>query len=277
MSSAAPTIVTLSAEDLDQLRVCIKSRSLQEKLSAIKNPHGAILMTATPNPTQRLLSMFEDDAKEQLSLYFKDPTQPFTTLQSIPFLKRDERREAHNLIRQISNDKLDSGFDNETSRINVFVRKTPSKHQENQRPRQQKAQQKRPPTKISPHSNTNGVHKTTPRNKSAARSLASRITPSTPLTAEQKAKLARHMESAAQVTAQNEAAAAEARAKRRPVKPCEFKTMDWSHGKVTYKCTNKAVPEPELTPEEIAEQAERKRNAVPPHKRGAASQAKNDE
>ena len=57
MSSAAPTIITLSAEDLDQLRVCIKSRSLQEKLSAIKNPHGAILMTATPNPTQRPLDM----------------------------------------------------------------------------------------------------------------------------------------------------------------------------------------------------------------------------
>ncbi|KAG9530811.1 hypothetical protein KCU93_g2432, partial [Aureobasidium melanogenum] len=273
MSSTAPTIITLSAEDLDQLRVCIKSRSLQDKLSAIKNPHGAILMTATPNPTQRLLSMFEDGAKEKLSLYLKDPTQPFTTLQSIPLTKRDERREAHNLIRQLSNDKLDSGLDNETSRINVFVRETPSKHQDNQRPRQQKVQQKRPPTKASPHSNTNGVHKTTPRNKPAARSLASRITPSTPLTAEQKAKLARHMESAAQATTQKKAAAA----KRQPVKPCEFKRMDWSHGEVIYKCTNPVVPEPELSPEEIAEQAERRKNAVPPHKRGAASQAKKDE
>ncbi|KAG9964440.1 hypothetical protein KCU61_g2887, partial [Aureobasidium melanogenum] len=264
MSSTTPTIITLSAEDLDQLRVCIKSRSLQKKLSAIKNPHGAILMTASPNHTQRLLSMFEDDAKEKLSLYLKDPIQSFTTVQSIPLLKRDERREAHNLIRQLSNDKLDSGLDNETSRINVFVRKIPSKQQENYHPRQQKAQQKRSHIRASPHSNTNGVHKTTPRNKPAARSLASRITPSTPLTAEQKDKLAKHMESAARVTAQKEAAAA----KRQHVKPFEFKTMDWSHGEVTYKCTSKVVPEPELTPEELAEQAERRKNAVPPHKRG---------
>lgn len=266
MSSAAPTIIALSAEDLEQLRVCIKSRSLQEKLFAINNPHGAILMTANPNPTLRLLSMFEDDAKQKLSLYLKDSTQAFTTIQSIP-LERNQRREAHNLIRQVSEDKLDSGLDNETSRINVFVRSPTSKQQEKQRPRQQKAQQKRPPTKTSPRPKTNGIQKATPRKQPAARSLASRITPSTPLTAEQKAKLAQYM--------QNEASAAEAPTKRRPV--TEFKTMDWSHGGVKYKCTNKRVQEPELTPEELAEQAERKKNAVPPHKRGAASQTeKND-
>ncbi|KAK6002413.1 hypothetical protein QM012_002051 [Aureobasidium pullulans] len=274
MSSATSTIVSLTAEDLEQLRVCIKSRSLQEKLSAINNPYGAILMTATPNPIQRLLSMFDDDAKERLSFYLKDPTQPFTTIQSIP-LERSQRREAHNLIRQVSKDKLDSGLDNETSRIKVFVRNPSSKQQENQRSRQQKAQQKGPPTKASPHSKTNGIHKGTPHNKSAGRSLASRVSPSVPLTADQKAKLATYLESAAQVTAQNEAAAAEARTKRRPV--TEFKTMDWSQGEVTFKCTNQRTQEPELSPEKIAEQAERKKNAVPPHKRGAASQAEKNE
>lgn len=266
MSSAAPTIITLSAEDLEQLRVCIKSRSLQEKLSAINNPHGAILMTATPNPTQRLLSMFEDDAKEKLSLYIKDPTQPFTTIQSVP-LERNQRREAHNLIRQVSEDKLDSSLDSETSRINVFVRSPTSKQQEKQRLRQQKTQQKRPPNKASARSKTNGIQKATPRNKPAARGLASRITPSTPLTAEQKAKLARYM--------QGDASVAEAPTKRRPV--TEFKTIDWSHGEVKYKCTNKRVQEPELSPEEIAEQAERKKNAVPPHKRSAVSQTEKNE
>ncbi|KAH0347160.1 hypothetical protein KCU81_g3696, partial [Aureobasidium melanogenum] len=272
MSSAAPTIITLSPEDLEQVRVCIKSRALQEKLSAIKNPHGAILMTAAPNPTSRLLSMFEDDAKEKLSSYLKDPTQPFTTLQSMPLTNRDQRREAHNLIRQVSNDKLDSGLDNETCRINVFVRNIPSKQQENQRPRQQKAQKKRTPAKAASNSNANGIHKATPRNKPAARSLASRITPSKPLTTEQKAKLAKHMQSAAQVTAQREAAA-----KPHPVKPFEFKKMDWSQGEITYKYRAGTEKEPELTSEEIDEQAERKRNAVPPHRRGAASQAREDE
>ncbi|KAH0368991.1 hypothetical protein KCU65_g3621, partial [Aureobasidium melanogenum] len=230
-------------------------------------------MTAAPNPTSRLLSMFEDDAKEKLSLYLKDPTQSFTGIQSIPLTNRDQRREAHNLIRQVSKDKLDSGLDNETSRINVFVRKTPSKQQETQRPRQQKEKQKRTPAKATPHSNTNGIHKATPRNKPAARSLASRITPSKPLTAEQKAKLAKHMESAAQVTAQKEAAAA----RPRPLEPFEFKTMDWSQGEITYKYRAGSEKEPELTPEEISEQVERKRNAVPPHKRGATYQAKEDE
>lgn len=267
MSPAAPTIITLSAEDLEQLRVCIKSHPLQEKLSAINNPHGAILMTASPNPTQRLLSMFEDDAKEKLSLYLKDPTRPFTRLQSIP-LERNQRREAHNLIRQVSHDKLDSGLDNETFRINVFVRDPRSKQQEKQRPLQQKAQQKRPPPKASPRTNTNGIHKAKPRNKPATRSLASRITPSTPLTAEQKAKLATYM--------QTKTSAAQAPTKRRLV--TEFTKMDWSQGEVTYKCTTKRVQEPELTPEEIAEQAERRKNAVPPHKSGAASfQAKKNE
>ncbi|KAG9952955.1 hypothetical protein KCU85_g1667, partial [Aureobasidium melanogenum] len=270
MSSAAPTIITLSPEDLEQLRVCIKSRSLQEKLSAIKNPHGAVLMTAAPNPSSRLLSMFEDDAKEKLSLYLKDSTQSFTTLQSMPLTNREQRREAHNLIRQVSNDKLDSGLDIESSRINVFVRNVPSKQQENQCPRQQKAQQKRTPAKAASHSNPNGIHKATPRNKPAARSLASRITPSRPLTAEQKAKLAKHMQSAAQVTAQKEAAAV----KSRRAKPFEFKTMDWSQGEITYKYRAGSEKDPDLAPEEIVEQVERKRNAIPPHKRGAASQAK---
>jgi hypothetical protein len=272
MSSTAPTIVFLSAEDLDQIRVCIKSRTLQEKLSAVNNPHGATLMTVSLNPTQRLLSMFEGDAKEKLSLYIKDPTlsAKFGNIQSVP-LKRDERREIHNLIRQLSKGKLDSGLDNETSRINVFVRSNTSQYhkQENQRPRaprQQNTQQTRAPVRASPYRNTNNNRNAAPRNKLATRGAASRTPPTAPLT------------KVAQPTAQPQVAAAEARAKRREAPSSETTHFELHNARVeqTYTCTAK-TKEPELTPEEIAERAERRKNAVPPHMRGTASQSKKDE
>jgi hypothetical protein len=272
MSSTAPTIIFLSAEDLDQLCVCIKSRALQEKLSAVNNPHGATLMTVSLNPTQRLLSMFEGDAKEMLSLYIKDPTQciKFSQIQSVP-LKRDERREVHNLIRQLSKGKLDSGLDNETSRINVFVRSSTTKYhqQENQRPRlprQQNTQQQRAPVRASSYRNANNNHNTASRNKLATRGVAPRASPKVPLA------------EAAQPTAQTKGTAAEARAERRdaPVPETEHIELHRARVEQTYTFTGKKQ-EPELTPEEIAERAERRKNAVPPHMRGTASQSKKDE
>ncbi|CAD0084486.1 unnamed protein product [Aureobasidium vineae] len=281
MPSTTPTIVFLSAEDLDQLRVCIKSRGLQEKLSAMNNPHGATLMTVTLNTTQRLLSMFEGDARKKLQLYLNDPTPSatFTTIQSVP-LRRDQRREVHNLIRQLSNSKLDSGLDNQTSRIDVFVRNTISQYhkQENQRPRvprQQNTQQQRAPTRAFPYHNTNAT-RNAPRNKLATRGTAPRAAPSVPLTAEQQAKVDVWIETPAQIAAREEAAA-EARAKRRNAPPTKFKSVDWvSLVDATFKSTAKETG-PELTPEELAQRAERRKKALPPHMRGAAFQAQNDE
>jgi hypothetical protein len=273
MSSTAPTIIFLSAEDLDQLRVCIKSRALQEKLSAVNYPHGTTLMTVSLNPTQRLLSMFGGDAKEKLSLHLKNPTQSvnFSKIQSIPLKKRDERREVHNLIRQLSKGKLDSGPDNETSRINVYVRSSTTQYhkQENQRlrlPRQPNTQQQRAPVRASLYRNTKNDHNTASRNKLATRGVAPRASPTAPLAG------------TAQPTAQNEGAAAEARAERRdaPVPETEHIELHRARVEQSYTFTGKQQ-EPELTPEEIAERAERRKNAVPPHIRGTASQSKKDE
>ena len=211
MSSASPTIVFLSAEDLDQLRVCIKSRTLKEKLSALKNPHGATLMTASLNPMQRLLSMFEGNAKEKLSLYLKDPTQSvnFNDIKSVP-LKRGQRREVHNLIRQVSKDKLDSDLDNETSRINIFVRSTaPQPYKQNQGPRfphKQNTQQQRAPVRTTPYRNTNNRNNAS-RPKLATRGVtAPRTSTSAPLTVEQLAKKFAPSKQAAQPATQQEAA-----------------------------------------------------------------------
>jgi hypothetical protein len=226
MSSTAPTIIFLSAEDLDQLRVCIKSRALQQKLSAINNPHGATLMTVSLNPTQRLLSMFEGDAKEKLSLYLKDPTQSvnFCKIQSIPLKKRDERREVHNLVRQLSKGKLDSGLDNETSRINVFVRSSTTQYhkQENQRPRQPNTQQQRVPVRASPYHNTKNDRNSASRKKLATRGVAPRASPTVSLA------------EAAQPTTQNEGTAAEARAERRDAPVPETEHIEL-HGLVSSK------------------------------------------
>jgi hypothetical protein len=299
MSSAAPTIVFLSAEDLDQLRVCIKSRPLQEKLSALKNPHGATLMTATINPTQRLLSMFEGTAKEKLSLYLKDPTQSvnFNDIRSIP-LKRDQRREVHNLIRQVSKDKLDSDLDNETSRINIFVRSTATQphKQQNQGPRQQNPKQQRGPARATPYRNTNNNRNATSRNKLATRGVAApRASPPAHLTVEQLAKKFAGKEKAAQPTVSKEAASAEkvtrstAHTEAAPVEaPAEHCDAPPVEGVTHHKLHNATVDEtfklrtpknkkPELTAEEIAEREERRKNVVPPHMRGTASQSNMDE
>ncbi|CAD0111355.1 unnamed protein product [Aureobasidium uvarum] len=281
MPSTTPTIVFLSAEDLDQLRVCIKSRGLQKKLSTMNNPHGATLMTVTLNPTQRLLSMFEGDARKKLQLYLNDPTPSatFTTIQSVP-LKRDQRREVHNLIRQLSKGNLDSGLDNQTSRIDVFVRRTTSQYhkQESQRPRvprQQNTQQQRTPTRASPYHNTNAT-RNGPRNKLATRGAAPRAAPSVPRTAEQQAKLDAWIETPAQIAAREETAA-EARANRRNQPPTEFKSVDWvSLVDVTFKSTAKKTGL-KLTPEELAQRAERRKKALPPHMRGTVSEAQKDE
>jgi hypothetical protein len=273
MSSTAPTIIFLSAEDLDQLRVCIKSRALQEKLSAVNNPHGATLMTVSLNPTQRLLSMFEGDAKEKLSLHLKDPTQSveFSKIQSIPLKKRDERREVHNLVRQLSKGKLDSGLDNETSRTIVYVRSstTQDHKQEDPRPRlprQPNTQQQRAPIRASPYRNTKNDRNTASRNKLATSGVAPRASPTVPLA------------EAGQSTAQNGGAAAEVHAERRdaPVPETEHIELHRARIEQTYTFTGKKQ-EPELTPEEIAERAERTKNAVPPHMRGTVSQSKKDE
>ena len=302
MSSAAPTIVFLSAEDLDQLRVCIKSRPLQEKLSALKNPHGATLMTATINPTQRLPSMFEGTAKEKLSLYLKDPTQSvnFNDIHSIP-LKRGQRREVHNLIRQVSKDKLDSDLDNETSRINIFVRSTTTQphKQQNQNPRfprQQKTQQQRAPVRAIPYRNTNNNRNANSRNKLATRGVAApRASPPAHLTVEQLAKKFAGKEKAAQPTAQNEAASTEqttqpttqteAAVGEAHVECCDAPPVEGvTHHKLhnatvdeTFKLRTPKNKKPELTAEEIAEREERRKNVVPPHMRGAASQGNMDE
>jgi hypothetical protein len=270
MSSTAPTIIFLSAEDLDQLRVCIKSRALQEKLSAVNNPHGATLMTVSLNPTQRLLSMFKGDAKEKLSLYFKDPSQSvsFSKIQSVPLKKPDERREAHNLIRQLSKGKLDSGLDNETSRINVFVKSSTTQYHKskNQRPRQPNTQQQCEPVRASPYRNTKNDRNAASRKKLATRGVAPRASPTVPLA------------EAAQPTAQKEGTAAEARAERRDASVPETEHIELHRVRIEQTCTfTSKKQEPELTPEEIAELAERRKNVVPPHMRGTVSQSKKDE
>lgn len=302
MSSAAPTIVFLSAEDLDKILVCIKSDALKEKLSAINNPHGATLTTASLNSTQRLLDMFEGDAKNLLSLYLKDQTQSinFNDIKSIP-LKRGQRREAHNLIRQVSKDKLDSDLDNETSRINVFVRSTAIQNckqekqcpgqqktrqksqqksqQKTQQKTQQKHQQNRAPVRAAPYKVIKNNRNAAFRNKLATRGVAaSRAAPPTHMTVEQLAQKFAPKDQptqttapteAAQPTAQNEITAAEASTTHVDTPPVETRTIELSNARVTetFKLRTPKNKEPELSAEEIAERAERRKNAVPPHMR----------
>lgn len=296
MSSAPPTIVLLSAEDLDQVRACIKSDALRKKLSAVNYPHGATLMTAALNPTQRLLSMFEDNAKLLLSLYLKDPSQPvnFNDIKSIP-LKRGQRREAHNLIRQVSKDRLDSDLDNETSRINVFVRSTviQNSQQEKQRPgkqktqqnKQQKTQEQRAPVRAAPYKNTKNNRKAASRKSLATRGVAApRAPPPAHMTVQQLAqKFAPKDQSApstasneaAQPTAHNETAAAEVFTEHVDTPPVEFRTIELSNARVTetFKLRTPKNKDPELSAEEVAERAERRKNVVPPHMRIAESES----
>lgn len=296
MSSAAPTIVLLSAEDLEQVRACIKSDALKKKLSAVNYPHGATLMTASVNPTQRLLSMFEDNAKILLSLYLKDPTQPvnFNDIKSIP-LKRGQRREAHNLIRHVSNDKLDSDLDNETSRINVFVRSTTiqTHKQEKKCPRQQKTQQKtqqkpegnRAPVRAAPYKNTKNNRKAASRKSLATRGVAApRTPPPVHMTVEQLAQKFGPKDQVAQnepsqttapIEASQPIAQTEAFAEHVDTPPVKFRTIELSNARVneTFKLRTLKNKEPELSAEEIAERAELRKNTVPPHMRVAESES----
>ncbi|TIA39578.1 hypothetical protein D6C79_07617 [Aureobasidium pullulans] len=288
MASYTPTILFLSAQELEQICLFVKSASLAQKLSALNNPHGATLMTMGPDPAERLLSMFEGAAKETLSRHIKDPTQTstFSLIQSIP-LDRNQRREIHNLIRQLSKGTLDSGLDHKTSRINVYLRGTGSSYHkpETQRPRF--------PQKIAPR--TTGPRNVAPRNVApragfatrsvvapragfatrsvvapragfATRSvIAPRAAPSIILKAEQQQKLDAWNKAAAEQTALNLAARAEAIAAP-PM--TDFKEKDWVANE-TFKCT--AKPQEEESAEVVAERAERKKNAVPPHMRRAAA------
>ncbi|THZ85403.1 hypothetical protein D6C84_03345 [Aureobasidium pullulans] len=264
MASYTPTILFLSAQELEQICLFVKSASLAQKLSALNNPHGATLMTMGPDPAERLLSMFEGAAKETLSRHIKDPTQTstFSLIQSIP-LDRNQRREIHNLIRQLSKGTLDSGLDHKTSRINVYLRGTGSSYHkpETQRPRF--------PQKIAPR--TAGPRNVIPRHVAprtgfATRSvIAPRAAPSIILKAEQQQKLDAWNKAAAEQTALNLAARAEAIAAP-PM--TDFKEKDWVANE-TFKCT--AKPQEEESAEVVAERAERKKNAVPPHMRRAAA------
>ncbi|KAH0289639.1 hypothetical protein M436DRAFT_85215 [Aureobasidium namibiae CBS 147.97] len=319
MSSAAPTIVFLTAEDLEKMLVCIKSDTLKEKLSAINNPHGATLTTASLNSTQRLLDVFEGDAKKLLSLYLKDPTQSvnFNDIKSIP-LKRGQRREVHNLIRQVSKDKLDSDLDSETSRIQVFVRNTAiqnhnqekqRQHKPQQKP-QQKAQQKaqqntqqntqqnRPSARAAPYRNTKNNRKAASRNKLATRGVAATRTPaSIHMTVEQLAQKFASKEQSTQSTTQSEstqtpapnettqptaeteAAPVEAHPEHVDAPLVEFRTIELHNARVheTFKLRVPKNKEPELSAEEIAERAEARKNVVPPHMRGAASEIQEED
>ena len=288
MASYTPTILFLSAQELEQICLFVKSASLAQKLSALNNPHGATLMTMGPDPAERLLSMFEGAAKETLSRRIKDPTQTstFSLIQSIP-LDRNQRREIHNLIRQLSKGTLDSGLDHKTSRINVYLRGTGSSHHkpETQRPRfpQKIAPRTAGPRNVAPR--TAGPHNIAPRNVAprnvaprnvaprnvapragfATRSVvAPRAAPSIILKAEQQQKLDAWNKAAAEQTALNQAARAEAMAAP-PM--TDFKEKDWVANE-TFKCT--AKPQEEESAEVVAERAERKKNAVPPHMRRAA-------
>ncbi|THV73480.1 hypothetical protein D6D28_03235 [Aureobasidium pullulans] len=266
MASYTPTILFLSAQELEQICLFVKSASLAQKLSALNNPHGATLMTMGPDPAERLLSMFEGAAKETLSRHIKDPTQTstFSLIQSIP-LDRNQRREIHNLIRQLSKGTLDSGLDHKTSRINVYLRGTGSSYHkpETQRPRF--------PQKIAPR--TAGPRNVAPRNVvpragsplEASSVIAPRAAPSIILKAEQQQKLDAWNKAAAEQTALNLAARAEAIAAP-PM--TDFKEKDWVANE-TFKCT--AKPQEEESAEVVAERAERKKNAVPPHMRRAAA------
>jgi len=315
MSSAAPTIVFLTAEDLEKMLVCIKSDTLKEKLSAINNPHGATLTTASLNSTQRLLDMFEGDAQKLLSLYLKDPTQSVNVndIKSIP-LKRGQRREVHNLIRQVSKDKLDSDLDSETSRIQVFVRNTAIQNHKQEKQRQQKPQQKpqqkaqqntqqntqqnRPSARAAPYRNTKNNRKAASRNKLATRGVAATRTPaSTHMTVEQLAQKFAPKDQSTQSTTQNEAtqtpasnettqpsaqteaAPVEAHPEHVDAPPVEFRTIELHNARIheTFKLRVPKNVEPELSAEEIAERAEARKNVVPPHMRGAASEIQEED
>ncbi|CAC9889241.1 hypothetical protein D6C90_10476 [Aureobasidium pullulans] len=269
MASYTPTILFLSAQELEQICLFVKSASLAQKLSALNNPHGATLMTMGPDPAERLLSMFEGAAKETLSRHIKDPTQTstFSLIQSIP-LDRNQRREIHNLIRQLSKGTLDSGLDHKTSRINVYLRGTGSSYHkpETQRPRfpQKIAPRTAGPRNVAPRNVT--PHHVAPRAGFATRSvIAPRAAPSIILKAEQQQKLDAWNKAAAEQTALNLAARAEAIAAP-PM--TDFKEKDWVANE-TFKCT--AKPQEEESAEVVAERAERKKNAVPPHMRRAAA------
>ncbi|THY10173.1 hypothetical protein D6D01_09376 [Aureobasidium pullulans] len=269
MASYTPTILFLSAQELEQICLFVKSASLAQKLSALNNPHGATLMTMGPDPAERLLSMFEVAAKETLSRHIKGPTQTstFPLIQSIP-LDRNQRREIHNLIRQLSKGTLDSGLDHKTSRINVYLRGTGSSYHkpETQRPRfpQNIAPRTAGPRNVAPRNVAS--RNVAPRAGFATRSVvAPRAAPSIILNAEQQQKLDAWNKAATEQTALNQAARAEAMAAP-PM--TDFKEKDWVANE-TFKST--AKPQEEESAEVVAERAERKKNAVPPHMRRAAA------
>jgi hypothetical protein len=167
--------------------------------------------------------------------------------------------------------------------------------QQNQGPRQQNTKQQRGPARATPYRNTNNRNAAS-RNKLATRGVAApRAAPSTHLTVEQLAKKfagkekatqptvsneAASTEQIAQSTTQNEAVSVEAHAERCDAPPVEGVT----HHKIrnanieeTFKYRAPKNKKPELTTEEIAEREERRKNVVPPHMRGAASQGNMDE
>ncbi|KAI5245411.1 cytochrome P450 [Aureobasidium subglaciale] len=250
MSSITPTIVFLSAEDLEQMLVCIKSPALSKKLSAINNPSGAVLITADPKAADRLLAVFEGDAKDMLSRYIKNPDQvsKFTPIKSVA-LERDQRREIHQLVRQFSKGKLDSGLDNKTSRIEVFLRGSASEYhkqesQDTSHPRQQGPKQQRGPARPSPYLKNNKTHPATNRAALATRGVAPRTAPSVTLTPEQKARTAVWLKEADQLEADNKAAWAKVAADARNAPAFEFKSADYSGIEVSFKLIGESKPKP---------------------------------
>lgn len=117
-------VVYLSAQDLEQLRVCVKNPpSLSTKLSALTNPSGVTILTGTSDPFKRLLALFEGAAQQQLQGFLNEPDKltSFATIQSSP-VERKERKEIHHLIRELSKGKLDSATTHSSARISVFLK-----------------------------------------------------------------------------------------------------------------------------------------------------------
>jgi hypothetical protein len=278
MSQTGSNIILLTAMDLAQLSVRITCPVLSQKLSAIKNSCGVTFMTVDANPIRHLLSLFEDGAKETLSRCIKEPAHlsNLTAIYTKP-LERKDRKQVHDLIRQLFKGKVDSIVDNDTRRIKVFLKGTESTqyHQksENQplRTSQQATQQRRAPFKSNSLGNNTAAHKPslrTTRTTRTAQTSAVRPPPSAPSTAEHQAKLAAWNESAAKETARIEAEGAR-RVAAPPVvsKPVEF------NGDVTYKIRKSKDA---VVASDNKQDGRPKKDFVPPHRRINIPETKND-